>query len=216
MHRYFKKISNTERISSRKSKVLSDEIVRLRVTSDNSLVPALSYIGTKTRVKFDGGCLKQDKITFTHEKVVYNIYKINLWNYVDSRDPTVGDFLFGAAKLVKMLILINTCILDMVLDLMWIGTGGFGKNVIIFEVDVSSSVHVDDKKKDILILGEGPTQGLDDTTRTVEKKYSINSTVTRKKFCLSLHYNRANSYLFVNGTEIIKFKAKVSEINAIP
>ena len=215
MHRYFKKISNTEGISSRKSKVLSDEIIRLRVTSDNSLVPALSYIGTKARVKFDGGCLKQDKITFTHEKVVYNIYKINLWNYVDSRDPTVGNFLFGAAKLVKMLILINTCILDMVLDLMWIGTGGFGKNVIIFEVDVSSSVHVDDKKKDILILGEGPTQGLDDTTRTVEKKYSINSTVTRKKFCLSLHYNRANSYLFVNGTEIIKFKAKVSEINAI-
>ena len=44
--------------------------------------------------------------------------------------------------------------------------------------------------------------------------YSINFTVTRKKFCLSLHYNGANSYLFVNGTEIIKFKAKGSEIVA--
>ena len=42
--------------------------------------------------------------------------------------------------------------------------------------------------------------------------YSINFTVTRKKFCLSLHYNGANSYLFVNGTEIIKFKAKDSNI----
>ena len=41
-----------------------------------------------------------------------------------------------------------------------------GKNVIIFEVDVSSSVHVDNKAKDILLLGEGPTQGLDDTTLT--------------------------------------------------
>ena len=46
--------------------------------------------------------------------------------------------------------------------------------------------------------------------------YSINFTVTRKKFCLSLHYNGANSYLFVNGTEICKFKAKNSETVASP
>ena len=46
--------------------------------------------------------------------------------------------------------------------------------------------------------------------------YSINFTVTKKKFCLSLHYNGANSYLFVSGTEIIKFKAKDSEIIASP
>ena len=46
--------------------------------------------------------------------------------------------------------------------------------------------------------------------------YSINFMVTKKKFFLSLHYNGANSYLFVNGTEIIKFKAKDSEIVASP
>ena len=46
--------------------------------------------------------------------------------------------------------------------------------------------------------------------------YSINFTVTKKKFCLSLHYNGANSYLFVNSTEIYKFKAKDSEIVATP
>ena len=46
--------------------------------------------------------------------------------------------------------------------------------------------------------------------------YSINFTVIKKKFCLSLHYNRANSYLFVNGAEIIKFKAKDSNIVASP
>ena len=72
------------------------------------------------------------------------------------------------------------------------------------------------KKKCILILGEGPTQGLDDATLTTEKKYSINFIKSRKKLCLSLHYNGANSYLFVNGTEIHKFKARDSEINAIP
>ena len=46
--------------------------------------------------------------------------------------------------------------------------------------------------------------------------YSINFTVTKKKFCSSLHYNGANSYLFVNSTEIYKFKAKGSEIVAAP
>ena len=78
---------------------------------------------------------------------------------------------------------------------------------------MSSSTHIDNKKKDILILGRGPTQGLE-STLTAEKMYSINFTVTKKKFCLSLHYNGANSYLFVNGTEIYKFKAKDSEIVA--
>ena len=51
---------------------------------------------------------------------------------------------------------------------------------------------------------------------TAEKMYSINFTVMRKKFCLSLHYNGANSYLFANGIEIIKFKPKDSEIVATP
>ena len=46
--------------------------------------------------------------------------------------------------------------------------------------------------------------------------YSINLTVINKKFCLSLHYNGANSYLFVNGTEIWKFKANDSEILVRP
>ena len=71
-------------------------------------------------------------------------------------------------------------------------------------------------KRDIFILGKGPTQGSGEHSLTAEKMYSINFTVTRKKFCLSLHYTGANSYLFVNGTEIIKFKAKYSEIVATP
>ena len=65
-------------------------------------------------------------------------------------------------------------------------------------------------KKDILVLGKGPTRGLEHTL-TAEKMYSINFTVTKKEFCLSLHYNGANSYLFVNGKEIVKFKAKDSK-----
>ena len=57
-----------------------------------------------------------------------------------------------------------------------------------------SSGHVDNKKKGILIIGKGPTQGLEHTL-TAEKMYSINFTVTKEKFCFSLHYNGANNYL---------------------
>ena len=80
---------------------------------------------------------------------------------------------------------------------------------------MSSSTHIDNKKKDILVIGKGPTQGLE-YTLTAEKTYSINFTVSKKKFSLSLHYNGPKSQLFVNGTEIYIFKAKDSEIVASP
>ena len=87
-----------------------------------------------------------------------------------------------------------------------------GKDVIIFGADMNSSVHVDNKNKDILILGEGITQGLDDTSLTAEAKSFINFTQTNKQFALSLHYNENNSFLFDNATKEYQFKAKVSEI----
>ena len=90
-----------------------------------------------------------------------------------------------------------------------------GRNVIIFRVDISSCSHIDDKKKDILILDKGPTQGLEHAL-TAEKLYSINFTKKNRKFSLSFHYNWANSYFFVNGTEFIKFKPKDSEIKIYP
>ena len=63
---------------------------------------------------------------------------------------------------------------------------------------MSSSVHIDNKKKDISILGEGPSQGLDDTTLTEKVKYPINFTQLRKRFVLSLHYNGSNSFYYKN------------------
>ena len=120
-----------------------------------------------------------------------------------------------------MLILISINIHVMVLDLsekeafLYPGSG-FGQNVIIFGADMSSSVHVNNKGKEILIIGFGPTQGLGEHSLTAEKIYAINFTVTGKKVCLSLHYNGTNSYLFVNGSETIKFKAKDSKILTTP
>ena len=79
---------------------------------------------------------------------------------------------------------------------------------------MSSSIHIDTEKKDILVLGKRPTQVLE-STLTAENTYSINFTVTKKNLS-KLTYNGANSYLFVNGTEIYKFKAKDSKILANP
>ena len=80
---------------------------------------------------------------------------------------------------------------------------------------MSSSTKIDNRNKDVLILGKVPTQDLAHTL-SPEKMFSINFTEKDKKLCFSLHYNRANSYLFVNGKEIHKFKAKDSEIVATP
>ena len=81
---------------------------------------------------------------------------------------------------------------------------------------MSSSVHANNKKNNIIVLGKGFIEGINSTIIYAEKMYSINFTKNNKKFVLSLHYNGNNSYLFVNGTEIHKFKAKDSEIVTTP
>ena len=73
---------------------------------------------------------------------------------------------------------------------------------------MTNSKHANNQTKDVLVLGHGLIQKVDDTTMYAEKMYSPNFTVANKTFCLSLHYNGDDSYLFVNGKEVIKFKAK--------
>ena len=204
-------------VLSWQSKGLSDESIKQPTTSDNSLNLELNYYGTETRVKFTKSCLKQSDHIYTHKKVVniYFVYELAASNSNVS-DPTIKNSLFGAVTLTK-----NADIEKYKYSGYGIGfdrrssfsftVGGFGQNVLIFGADMS----IDNKGKDILVLGRGPTQRLE-STLTAEKMYSFNFTVTKKKFCLSLHYNGANSYLFVNGTEIIKFKAKDSKIVASP
>ena len=222
MYKYLKKIGNINHISSWESKGLSDEINKPPTTPNNSLAATLKYSGRRILVKFNESCLKQDKITFNHGTIVNINIAYDLKSTLDyNEDITLENCLFGAVKLTK-----NADISKCKYSGYGIGfdgkgalshpSDGFGKNSIIFEGYMSSSVHVDNKKKDILILGEGLKQGLDDTTSTAEKMYSINFTVTKNKFCLSWHYDGANSYLFVNGTKIIEFKAKDSEVGANP
>ena len=131
---------------------------------------------TRIRLKFKGSCLKQeDTAPFTPNSVVnlfivYEIVmKLKYWFY---------SIIFRAIKLTKNI------------DPDKYEYSGYGRgfesrpeflftdesywnNVIIFGADMSSSVHVDNKENNILTLGDGPTQGLDDTTLTAEAKYQI-------------------------------------------
>ena len=224
MGKYFKLnsvVGVIDRVLSWQSKGLSNESIKPPTTSNNSLNPRLSYNDTKIKVQFTGSCLKQPNFTFTYKKVVniYIVYELGASSSHDC-DPAIKNCLFGAVTLTKNADIEKYkysgygILFDRRSSFSFTG-GGFGQNVLIFGVDMSTSIRIDNKKKDILILGRGPTQGLE-STLTAEKMYSINFTVTKKKFCLSLHYNGANSYLFVNSAEIIKFKAKDSEIVAVP
>ena len=102
-YRYFKRVSNTnDHILSWKSKGLSDESIKPPSTSNKTLNPSLNYVGTKARVEFKGDCLKQDKISSDHGKVVkiYIVYEINK-NVNLSSYPTLENCFFGAVKLTK-------------------------------------------------------------------------------------------------------------------
>ena len=145
-------ITNTDYISSWKSKGLSAESIKPPTTSDNSLTPALNYYGTKTRVKFTGSCLKQSKISYTHGKVVniYIVYKLGS-SSSHANDPTLKNDLFGAVTSTK-----NGDIDKYGHSGYGIGfdrrsfsfpDGGYGQNILIVGVDMSFSTHIDNKKR---------------------------------------------------------------------
>ena len=138
-----------------------DEIIKPPSTSANVLNPLLNYVGTRIKVEFKGICLKQDKTSFNHGKVVsiYNVYEISK-NCNISSYPTLENCLFGAVELTTHSD-IDQC------KYSGYGIGfdrrGFfvtgneiGRSVIIFGVDMSLSPLIDNKEKDILILGKGP------------------------------------------------------------
>ena len=95
-------------------------------------------------------------------------------------------------------------------------SGRYGRNVIIFGADLSSSRHANNRTNNVLVLVKDFIQRINGTTIYLEQIYSTNFIVTNQKVCFSLHYNGDSSYLFVNGKEIINFKAKDSEIVPCP
>ena len=95
--------------------------------------------------------------------------------------------------------------------------GGFAhttgaRNVLIFGVDMSFSVHKTNRANHIYFMGTGLTQDIHDTTLYAGKNFYRNFTDPGKKFMLSLHYNGDDSYLFVNGRQELKFKCKTDQL----
>ena len=98
-----------------------------------------------------------------------------------------------------------------------IAEGGFthttdARNVLIFGLDMKFIVHATNRVNDIYVMGKGLTQGINDTTIYAEKNFYRNITDFGKRFMLSLHYNGDDSYLFVNGRQELKFKAKTDQL----
>ena len=82
-------------------------------------------------------------------------------------------------------------------------------NVIIFGFDRSLSSHADNRKNNFLISGGSPTYGINGSSGSPEKRFSLNFTKANAMFCLSLHYNADDNYLFVNGKEILNLKLAI-------
>ena len=144
-------IANTEYVSSWQSKGLSNETIGPPPISDNSLNPKLSYYGSKVKVRFAGSCLKQSKLTYTHRKIV-NIYIAYEFGASGSHnnDPTLKNCLFGAVALIKKADIEKYGYsgyglgFDRRSSFLFPG-GGFGQDVL--GADMSSSAHIDNKKK---------------------------------------------------------------------
>ena len=145
------------------------------------------------QTNFNGHCLINNNISIPKKVInLYISYILNSCLRNLNTDFALKNCLIGSVKLTKSAdpdkykcsgysIGFYSCSEFLFKD------ASMGKNVIIFGADMSSSVHIDNKNKDILILGEGTTQGLDDTALTSEAKYPMKFTQPRKRFALRLH-----------------------------
>ena len=195
------------------SKGLSDE----KISSVSVFTrPFTEYTNARIKLNFDGSILREKLYTSLGLTAnCYIVYRLN--PRTSSSNIVLENCLFGKTKMIKNPdtdkykyqghgIRFDLC------GIFSHPNGGDGKNVVILGVDMTNSKHANNKTKDVLVLGDGPIQKIDDTTIYAEKMYSPNFTVANKTFCLSLHYNGDNSYLFVNGKEVIKFKAKKQSV----
>ena len=171
-------------------------------------------------VYLSGNHFQQNKVITPNNNNVINIYCVYEMQPISiSRDNTftVQNALFGAMQITKNA---NTskykykgygnCFDEG--GLLSIGNINNGRNVIIFGVHENSVIHANNKAAIIFVMGDAFVQGINDTTLNAGKMYSQNFTQSSTKFVLSLHYNGDNSYLFANGKQELKFKAKTESL----
>ena len=191
-----------------------------------SNLPNLKSDG-RMHVYLSGNHFQQNKVIIPNNNNAINIYCVyKLDPIASSRDTTftIQNALFGAMEITKNA---DTSKYDYKGYGICFDEGGMfshkitedgrahntmGRNAIIFGVDMNSSIHVTNRANHIYVMGEGLVQGIHDTTLYAEKNYWRNITDPGKKFIISLHYNGDESYLFVNGRQELKFKAKTDQL----
>ena len=196
------------------------------VQNTKNVAPDIKNINGQLYVFFNGNYFIQDPITIPNNVInIYIVYKLDQISLTRNTDYTIQNALFGAMKITKNATNnsknnskgFGICFDERIQFTHTIAEGSFahttnGRNVLIFGVDMSFSAHANNRANHIYLMGEGLTQGINDTTIYVEKNYYRNFTDLGKKFVLRLHYNGDDSYLFVNGRQELKFKAKDDQI----
>ena len=197
------------------------------VANAKSNLPNLKNDG-RMHVHLSGNHFQQNKVIIPNNGNVINIYCVyKLDPIASSRDTsfTIQDSLFGAMQITKNAT-DNSKNNYKEYGICFDQGSQFGhamsesgrthitngRNVLIFGADMSFSIHRTNRANHIYVMSDGLTQGIDDTTLYVEKKYFRNFTEPNVKFVLSLHYNGNDSYFFVNGRQELKFKCKTDQL----
>ena len=163
-----------------KSNGMSAENIENITKSDSNFAPSFVDYHVLPDKKFNGHCLVNNNISIAKKVInLYISYRLGSQLRFFNTDFALGNCLFGAVKLNKHANLDKCKYINYGIGFdsrpeFLLPDGSYGKNVNIFGVDMSSSIHVDNKRKDILTFGEKPTQRLDDTTLAAEANYPIN------------------------------------------
>ena len=189
------------------------------VGDSKSVLPELKN-DERMHVSLSGNHFQQNKVIIPNNNNVINIYCVyKIDATASTRDDTftVQNALFGAMEITKNADTskykykgYGVCFDEG--GMFSMGNINNGRNVLIFGVEESSLVHSNNTANNIYVMGDGIVQGINDTKLYVEKTYSQNFTQPSKTFVLSLHYNGDDSYLFVNGKQELKFKAKTDQL----
>ena len=182
----------------------------------------------RIHVPLIGNHFQQNKVIIPNNNNAINIYCVyELDSIASSRDTsfTIQNALFGAMRITKNatdsdknnykrygIFFDERSQFGHTITENGVTYTSTGRNVLIFGADMSFSVHATNKANHIYLMGDGLTQGINDSTIYAEKKYFKNFTEPNVKFVLSLHYNSNDSYLFVNGRQELKFKAKMDRL----
>ena len=197
------------------------------VANGKSDLPNLKNDG-RMRVHLSGNHFQQNVVGIPNKNNIINVYCVyELDSVASSRDTsfTIHYALFGAMQITK-----NATDSDKnnykgygicfdersqfgpTITENGVAYTSNGRNVSIFGVDMSFSAHATNRANHIYLMGDGLTQGINDTTLYAEKKYFRIFTETYSKFVLSLDYNGEDSYLFVNGRQELKFETKTDQL----